>query len=113
MGLSAALMRLQADRALDGVVRDVLVVFTRHSGVSFTTAEVARRSGHPVWTVEPILLTLARNFVLDFQSDPPGYRYVPDALLEIDVERYLRRVNVSTGRLQDNVARFRQRNEHF
>ena len=32
--------------------------------------------------------------MLDFQSDPPGYRYVPDALLEIDVERYLQRVSI-------------------
>ena len=113
MGLSMALARLQADRTLDGVVRDVLLVFKHHPGVSFTAAEVARRSSRPRAVIEPILLTLARNFVLDFQSDPPGYRYVPDALLELDVQRYLQRVSAVTGRLQDNVARFRQRNEHF
>lgn len=113
MGLSVALARLQADRSLDGVVRDVLLVFKHHPGVCFTSAEVARRSNRQLAAVEPILLTLARNFVLDFQSDPPGYRYAPDALLELDIQRYLQRVNVATGRLQDNVARFRQRNEHF
>ena len=46
-------------------------------------AEVATVMG----LVEPILLTLARCFVLDSQSDPPSYRYRYDALLDLDVER--------------------------
>lgn len=113
MGLSRALTRLQADRTLDGVVRDVLLVFRARPDLSLSAAEVARRSNRPRAVVEPILLTLARDFVLDFQSDPPGYRYSPDALTDLDVQRYLERVSVVTGRLQDNVARFRQRHEHF
>ena len=113
MGLNAALARLQADRSVDGVVRDVLLVFKNHPGVAYTSSEVARLASRPDSAVEPILLTLARSFVLDFQADPPTYRYVPNALLNIDVQRYLHRVNVVNGRLQDNVARFRQRHEHF
>lgn len=113
MGLSRALAELHADRSLDGVVRDVLLLYRDHPHERFTSAEVARRTGRPQSLVEPLLLTLARCFVLDFHSDPPSFGYQPDALLRIDVDDYLRRVGAVQGRLQDNVARFRARHDHF
>jgi hypothetical protein len=113
MGLSTALARLHADRTLDGVVRDVLILFRQHPRVSFTAVEIAQRTGRPLALIEPILLTFGRTFVLDFQTDPPAYRYVPDALLDMDVQQYLHRVETVNGKLQNNVARFRQRQDHF
>lgn len=113
MGLGAALTQLRTDRSLDSVVRDVLVFFRTHPGRSFSVAEVARGIARPLALVEPILLTLGRCFVLDCHSDPPCYRYVPEAILDLDVERFLHRVGAVEGRLQSNVARFRQRHEHF
>lgn len=113
MGLSTALNRLHADRTLDGIVRDVLLLFRHHPRESFTAAEVADLTRRPLPLVEPILLTLRDCFVLDFQADPSAFRYLPDALVEIDMERYLQRVNTVNDRLQNNVARFRQRHDHF
>ncbi len=113
MGLQAALAQLHADRSVDGVVRDVLVFFRTHPGEPYSPFEVSRRTSRPYTEVEPILLTLGRCFVLDFQADPPSFRYVPDPLVDLDVERYLQRVRTVEGRLQNNVARFRQRHETF
>lgn len=113
MGLSRALAELHADRTLHGVVRDVLLLYRDHPLESFTAAEIARRTGRPQSLVEPLLLTLARCFVLDFHSDPPSFGYKPDAMLKIDVDEYLRRVGSVQGQLQDNVARFRARHDHF
>jgi hypothetical protein len=113
MGLSTALAKLNADRTLDGVVHDVLLLFRQHPREGFTAAEVAQRTGRPLVLVEPILRTLGGCFVLDCHSDPRLCRYVPDAVLEMDVQEYLQRVDRITGRLQNNVARFRQRHDHF
>lgn len=112
MGLNSALTQLNGDRSLESVIRDVLVFFRTHPHALFSAAEVARRTARPVHVVERILLTLGRSFVLDSQSDPSSYRYEPDALLELDVERFLRRVGTIEGRLQNNVARFRERHDH-
>ena len=114
MGLRAALTEMQADRSTEAVVRDVLAFLFQHPRERFTSVEVARRVARPYAQVEPILLTLGRCFVLDFQSaDPPSFSYVPQALLDLDVERYLRRVGTIEERLQNNVARFRQRHETY
>ncbi|HEY3316937.1 MAG TPA: hypothetical protein VGK50_00725 [Coriobacteriia bacterium] len=113
MGLQMALTQLHPDRSVDAVVRDVLVFFNSHPGEPFSPFEVARRTSRPYTQVEPILLTLGRCFVLDFQSDPPSFRYLTDPVLDMEVERFLRRVGTVEGRLQDNVARFRQRHETF
>lgn len=111
MGLQAALAQLNADRSADGAIRDVLVFFRTHPAEAFSPFDVARRTSRPYAVVEPILLTLGRCFVLDFQADPPSFRYVPDPLVDMDVERYLHRVRTVEGRLQNNVARFRQRHD--
>jgi hypothetical protein len=113
LGLSTALTRLNRDRSVDGVVRDLLLFFRHHPRESFTAADVARRTGHPAPLIEPILLTLSQCFVLDFQSDLAVYRYMPDAVLEFDVDRFLLTVGTVQGRLQDNVARFRQRHTSY
>ncbi len=113
MGLQAALAELHADRSVDAIVRDVLSFFCGHPREPFSALEVSRRTARPQAQVETILLTLSRCFVLDFHSDPPSFSYVPQPLLDLDVERYLRRVGTIEGRLQDNVARFRQRHETF
>lgn len=113
MSLGRALTRLNTDRAMDGVVRDVLLLFRRHPLESLAPARVAEMTDRPLSLVGPILTTLSECFVLDFQSDPVSYRYAPDALLEIDVERYLERVGTAQGRLQNNVARFRRRQGEF
>lgn len=109
MGLSSVLARLHADRAVDGAVRDILELFHRHPRERMSAETVAKLTGRPLSLVLPILATLAEGFVLDFDSDPAGFRYVPDAVLELDIERYLHRVETVNGRLQNNVARFRQR----
>ena len=109
MGLGSALTRLHADRAVDSAVRDVLLLFHDHPRQRMPAEDVAGRTGRQETLVASILRTLAETFVLDCDGDPPSYRYVPDAVLELDIRRYLDRVEHAHGRLQDNVARFRQR----
>lgn len=109
MGLSSAIARLHADRTLDSAIRDVLATFHGHPREVLTVDTLARLSGRPAGQVEGIARTLRECFVLDCTGDLPGFRYVPDALLELDIRRYLERVDTVNGRLQDNVARFRER----
>jgi hypothetical protein len=112
MGLSNALIRLHADRAVDSAVRDVLLAFHRHQRTPLSVEDVVRLANRSPAVVAPILTTLAQTFVLDCDGNPPRYSYVPDALLRIDTERYLQRVEAVEGRLQNNVARFRQRHSY-
>jgi hypothetical protein len=109
VGLSSALARLHADYTLEAAIRDVLDLFHRHPRERMSAETVARLTGRPVILVQSILTTLSDGFVLDFDTEPAGYRYVPDTLLEMDIERYLHRVETVNGRLQRDVARFRQR----
>lgn len=109
MGLGEALSRLHGDMATDLARRDVLVVFRKNPHEWLSLETVARKAGRPQALVDRILLTLAETFVLDFDSEHERYRYRPSGLLELDIHDYLARVDRLNDRLQDNVARFRQR----
>jgi DNA-binding IclR family transcriptional regulator len=112
VGLGGALARLHADTALDAVVRDLLTLVRHRPGERMTVDEIASRTGRPPDTLRPILTTMAECFVLDFDSGDRTYRYVPDAVLELAIERYLHRVDVVSDLRQNNIARFRQRHDH-
>ncbi len=109
MGLGSALTRLQADRATENALRDVLIVFRSHPREWLSVDSVTRDSGRQRFLVEKIVKTHAECFVLDFDRSEDRYRYQPEGLLELDISDYLQRVDAINGRLQSNVAKFRSR----
>jgi DNA-binding IclR family transcriptional regulator len=97
---------------MDGVVHDILILFRHRPRERMSATDVAGRTGRPSSVVEPVLTTMAECFVLDFDRDSREYRYVPDAVLELAIERYVHRVDTVNDVRQNNVAQFRQRHDH-
>ena len=54
-----------------------------------------------------ILSSLAAGYIL--KADGDEYRYARDPVVELDVQRFLRRSGQHSQLVQDNLARFRDR----
>jgi hypothetical protein len=107
VSLRRALDRLSADRATESVVREVLNFVRVRCGQRFTAAEIARRLERPEALVAVIVLELADAFVL--RRDGSCYSYETDSVLEMDVDRFMRRAENQSAVVQTNVAKFRDR----
>lgn len=107
MSLRKALERLPGDRATESIVRDVLQLLRVRSGEPLTAAEVATRLERPESTVAVVLLELAGAFVL--RRDGLRYSYAHDPVVDLDVDRFLKRVESHSAFVQTNVAKFRDR----
>lgn len=109
MSLRTALERFSADRATDAAVREVLALFTRHPGEWLEPGHVAGMADVSQSLAEHVLGVLRSAFVLDFDDDPPRYAYRKDRLLDLEIDRFLRRAGDRAGMLQSNVEKFRGR----
>ena len=109
MSLKRAVERLCCDRETERVLRELVALFRRHPGEWVEPGKAATAVGLPPERVEPVLKVLSETFVLDFSDAPPRYRYDGDRLTEIEMDRFLRRMDNSAGSMQANVERFRQR----
>jgi hypothetical protein len=107
LSLRRALDRLHADRATENTVREVLQLMRVHSGQPISPAEVARRLERPEASVAVILLELADAYVL--RREGRSYTYLSDPVIEMDVERFVRRSEGISALVQTNVAKFRDR----
>ncbi|MDH4139708.1 MAG: hypothetical protein OEV43_03970 [Coriobacteriia bacterium] len=109
MSLKRALESLPADRETSSTVRDILTMFRRHPDAWMSCRHVANIVDRSVETSRGILAVLAESGVLDFDSAESKYRYEQDTLLNIEIDRFVRRVDSHAGAVQSNVERFRQR----
>jgi hypothetical protein len=107
VGLDRALRGLPGDRATENAVREVLVLMSAHAGESLTVEQVSIRLERSEHTIRVILSSLAAGFVLKAEGD--AYSYVRDPVVELDVQRFLRRSGQHSQLVQDNLARFRDR----
>jgi hypothetical protein len=107
MSLKRALERLPGDRATECAVREVLQLFRIHPGEWLTADEVARRLESPESLVSGILAQLSDGFVLGAEGD--RYAYERDSYTDMEIDRFLKRVDTHTGLVQSNVAKFRER----
>jgi hypothetical protein len=99
--------RLKADRTTENTVCEVVGLLRRSPGEYLTVSDIAHRLGRPEALVAMILLELADAFVL--LNDGLRYTYLRDPVVEMDVERFLRRTDGNNAFVQTNVARFRDR----
>ncbi len=88
-------------------MRDVLELMRIHVGEGLSPAEVGRRLQRPEDAVRTILSELAGGFVLTREGE--RYRYDRDALIDLDIQRFLRRSQQHAQFTQNNVAKFRDR----
>ncbi|GAB4289735.1 MAG: hypothetical protein Kow0067_15790 [Coriobacteriia bacterium] len=109
MSLARALERLSADSATELALRDVLVLFSRHTDEWLTADEVARKTGHGGADITPLLDVLARSYVLDFDDDAPRYRFGGDVVLSLEIDSFVRHVRAHREHMETNVAKYRQR----
>jgi hypothetical protein len=109
MSLRRALDRLPHDRATEGAARELLTLFRRRHGEWIPLSELLIEGSYPEGVGRTVLDTLVSSTVLEFRGGPPRYRYETDSLVELEIDRYLRRADRHSGMVQDNVARFRQR----
>jgi hypothetical protein len=107
VSLDKALGRLSGDRATDHLVREILQMLRVRPGESSSAADLARRLERPEASVAVVLSELADAYVL--RRDGLNYCYERDFALELDVDRFLARVESHSATGQANVAKFRDR----
>ena len=111
MSLRRALELLPDDRGTQVAIREVMAFFSAHSREPIEPARVARATGLAPERTAPVLEALARAFVLNCDGDPscvPG-TYDPDAILALEVGRFLRVRDSAPSRLRSGLDRFRGR----
>jgi len=107
VSLRKALDRLPGDRATETTVRELLQLLRVRTGEQLSAADIARRLGQPEGSVAVVLLELADAFVL--HRDGLCYSYVRDPVVDMDVDRFMRRAESHSAFVQTNVAKFRDR----
>ena len=98
---------MPGDRATENAVRDVLLLMPAHPDEPLSAQRVADRLKRSEHSIQVILSSLAVGYVLAVEGD--AYRYVRDPVVELDVQRFLRRSGQHSQLVQDNLARFRDR----
>jgi len=79
-----------------------------HRLIHVDAPRIAASTGLDAQVVQLVLSALSAGRVLDFVSDPSGYRMVDDRVLQLEVELFLRPSRSHTGSLQSNVERYRR-----
>jgi hypothetical protein len=100
-------MGLPGDRETENTVREVLEVMSAHSGEWMRPADIAGSLRRACASISVILSCLASGHVL--RADGDRYRYVSDPVVELDVQRFMRRSGAHSQLAQNNLARFRDR----
>lgn len=105
MGLNSAMAKLPGDRRTETAVHTVLEMLRARAGEWACAGDLTSRVGQPEPAVRVILSVLAESRVL--QNDGDRYRYVYDRVVDLDIERFLRRSKQHQRFTQNNVAKFR------
>ncbi len=108
MSLKSALRTVPDDRLTRLTAEAVLRYLHTHRALHVSAVKVASETGLDLDRVQLILTLLAEGRVLDFVSDPPGYRFVDDRVLELETELFLRPSRSHSESLQSNVERYRR-----
>jgi len=114
VSLRTALAGLPDDRATTHATREVIACFAMHIGEPLPATRVSRSTGLDISRVEPVLAALAKSVVIDCDGDPSlgSCTFKPDAVLKLEVERYLRQGGSDTARMQSSIGKFRSRLGH-
>lgn len=111
MSLRTALAALSDDRGTVHAVHEVISCFAAHAGEPLPATRISRSTGLDVSRVIPVLTALAACAVIDCDGDPSAgsCTFEPDAVLKLEVERYLRTGSPGAAHLQSSLGKFRSR----
>jgi len=109
MSLRSALETLPSDRGTLSAVREIVALFARHPGEWTGVDRIATVTEVQPDIVRRVLTVLSSSFVLDSDDDSERYCYQSDALLDLEIKRYLRRIDTHSNVLRSNVEEFRRR----
>jgi hypothetical protein len=111
MSLRTALAALPDDRATVYAVREIVAFFAEHAGEQLPVSRVERVTGVEHGRLLPVLKALAAAAVIDCDGEPGLAECVfhPDAVLQLEVERFLRSGNTPNSRMQSSIGKFRTR----
>lgn len=109
MSLRRALLQLSDDRDTLTAAREVVAYFDRHQRESIDPVRIGSAIGMAQSRVEPVLKALVSALVVDCDGDPHADRctYLPDAVLNLEVRRFLTASGGVGAGLQRRVDRFR------
>ena len=111
MSLRTALAALPDDRGTVHAAREILACFASHVGEPMPATRISRSTGLDIGRVEPVLAALAKSVVIDCDGDSSmaSCTFDPDAVLKLEVERYLRSGGSDAARMQSSLGKFRSR----
>jgi len=111
MSLRTALSALPDDRGTAHAAREVIACLAMHVGEPLPARRIGRSTGLDVDRVIPVLEALAASIVIDCDGNPGTglCTFQPDAVLQLEVERYLRSGSSDTARRQVSLGKFRSR----
>lgn len=111
MSLRTALAALPDDRGTGHAAREIIACFAAHPGEPLPAARISRSTGLEASRVAPVLAALATSAVIDCDGDPSlgTCTFEPDAVLKLEVERYLRSGGPDAARIQSSLGKFRSR----
>jgi len=100
---------LPDDRDTVAAVREVVTYLDHHRCEPVPAARIATVTGLPSASVVSVFAALLKGFVVSCDGDPRSdpCTYSPDAVLSLEVNRFLRVAGGSAARLQRGVDRFR------
>jgi hypothetical protein len=108
VSLKRALELLPDDRLTRAAIEAVLRYLDSHRLLHVDAHQVAIATRQEEERVHQVLAVLASARVLDFVSDPPGFRLISDRVLDLEMGRFLRASQNSSSSLQSSVDRFRR-----
>jgi hypothetical protein len=111
VSLRTALAALPDDRGTVHAAHEIVAYMALHVGEAMPASRISRSTGLELSRVEPVLEALARFVVIDCDGDAglSSCTFEPDAVLRLEVERYLRSGGSDTARLQSSLGKFRSR----
>jgi hypothetical protein len=109
VGLAQAMNLIADDRQTQSATREVLTVFSSCPEKWLKPDDVCRSCLYGADVVRSVLTALAAGRVLDFEPASGSYCYHQDAVLDLEVRRFIRRADGHERLVRTNVDRFRQR----
>ncbi len=111
MSLRRALQALPDDRDTLSATRDVVGFFREHPGERLDSERIMRATGVSGARLRVILDALASGFVIDCGGESGAFEceYLPNPVVAMEIERFMRTSGGAGNRLQQGAERFRQR----
>jgi hypothetical protein len=111
MSLRTALAALPDDRGTVHAAYEIIACFVAHVGEPMTVTRISRATALEVGRVQGVIEALVTANVIDCDGNPSRESCVfePGAVLQLEVERYLRSGNPNAARMQSSLGKFRSR----